>query len=229
MAESLATLRKAAKFYGSRLIFKDVSLNVEPGQVLLVAGANGAGKSTLLRVLAGLSRLSAGGADWSVEAGAVGYVAHQTFIYPQLTGLENLRFWARMYNAPLTDEDIEAKLAEAGLARAAVEKAGKYSRGMAQRLSLARAFMTEPKLILLDEPSTGLDRRSLAMLGTYMAAAKERGAGLVWVSHDVERDMSKADAVAAIAGKRLAYLGPPEGLDMSIIYAEPGSAGQEAA
>jgi heme exporter protein A len=204
----MLALDRVAKFFGNRLVFRDVSLSVEPGSVLLVAGPNGAGKSTLLRVMAGLARPSQGAVRCDVEPGRLGYVGHHTFIYPELTALENLGFWARLYGRPADEAALVAALERVELAHAGFERAGTFSRGMAQRLSLARVFLLEPELILLDEPGTGLDRRSMAILRTEIAAARGRGAALVWVSHSVERDLELADRVLEIKGRSVAYLGP---------------------
>jgi heme exporter protein A len=204
----LLRLSEVAKFHGPRLVFRRISLELEAGRVLLVVGANGAGKSTLLRIMAGLSRPTAGSVDLGCPAGAVGYVGHQTFLYPRLTALENLRFWARLYGLGGGDAALEAALARVGLERAAHEPAGNFSRGMAQRLSLARAFLPGPSLLFLDEPGTGLDQRSLDILRAEIAAARGRAASVVWVSHDVAGDLPRADLVLALENGGCAYFGP---------------------
>ena len=103
-------LSEVAKFHGPRLVFRKLSFELGAGLVLLVVGPNGAGKSTLLRIMAGLSRPTAGAVDLGCPAGAVGYVGHQTFIYPRLTALENLRFWARLYGLDAGDAALAAAL-----------------------------------------------------------------------------------------------------------------------
>jgi len=204
----LIRLAEVAKFYGSKLVFKKLSLEVAPSSVLLLVGANGAGKSTLLRIMAGLSRPTAGEVEMNVPAEKIGFVGHQTFIYAKLSAVENLRFWARLYNLEASDEAMLAALERVGLKQAAYEEAGSFSRGMAQRLSLARAFMTKPELLFLDEPGTGLDKRSAEVLHREITAARERGAGVVWISHDVAGDLARADRVFAIADKGCGYFGP---------------------
>ncbi len=203
----LLTLTKVARFYGSRLIFKDISLEILPGTVTLLAGANGAGKSTLLKIMAGLLRPSAGSVDLGGGQDGheplLGYLGHQTFIYPALTALENLAFWSRLHGRKTDRETLEAALERVELAPFAEEKAGGFSRGMAQRLNLARVFLLHPDILLLDEPGTGLDTRSMAVLHREIAAARTRGAGIVWITHTLDADLARADRVARLEGKRL--------------------------
>jgi heme exporter protein A len=201
-------LDRVAKFYGNKLIFKELSFRVEPGAILLVLGPNGAGKSTLLKLLAGLDAPSSGRIERSIGQEKIGYLGHQTFIYPGLSGIENLAFWTKLYGLACTQEELYAALARVELKRAALERAGCYSRGMAQRLSLARVFLLAPELLLLDEPATGLDQRSAAILEREILAAKTRGASVVWVSHEAERDRRLADAALVIEAGRQRYFGP---------------------
>lgn len=201
-------LNNVAKFYGSKLVFKKVSFELERGRVMLLVGENGAGKSTLLKIMSGLSRPSAGEVECLAPQEKVAYVGHQTFIYPKLTAMENLAFWARLYGLDGGESRQMAALERVGLKAAAFEEAGSFSRGMAQRLSLARVFMLEPELLFLDEPGTGLDVRSQAIMHHEIASARERGATIVWVSHDVAGDLSRADMVLSIEGHTKGYFGP---------------------
>lgn len=207
----LLKLDKVAKFYGNRLIIKDVSCTIEPGTVTILAGPNGAGKSTLLKIMAGLSEPTAGEVELTVENDNIGYVGHQTFIYPDLSALENLSFWSSLHGQKNDEETLLAALDRVELKRFAFERAGCFSRGMAQRLNLARVFLLQPSLILLDEPGTGLDVRSMGILHNEIAAAKERGAGLVWISHSVAADLARADKVLAIRDKKVEYFGEAQG------------------
>ncbi|BBD08371.1 heme ABC exporter ATP-binding protein CcmA [Desulfovibrio ferrophilus] len=204
----LIRLADVSKFYGSKLVFKKLSLELPAGNVLLLVGANGAGKSTLLRIMAGLSRPSTGEVSLDIGPEKTGYVGHQTFIYAKLSAVENLRFWAGLHGLDTSEKAMLEALDRVGLKKAAFEEAGSFSRGMAQRLSLARAFMTRPDLLFLDEPGTGLDKRSTAVLHREIEGARERGAGVVWISHDVSGDLKRADLVFAIAGKGCGYFGP---------------------
>ena len=204
----LVDLNGVGHFFGSRLVFRQISLGIRPGEVLLVLGPNGAGKSTLLQITAGLLTPSNGEVTWDLEAGEVGYLGHGTCVYPFLTATENLVFWARMHGLSPRVEDITAVLDRVGLKAAALERAGTFSRGMAQRLSLARVLLLNARLLLLDEPATGLDTASRVILDREIKQARERGAAVVWVSHDAGRDVLLADRVLVLEDKRQAFLGP---------------------
>jgi heme exporter protein A len=206
--ETLLTVKRAAKFFGSKLVFKEVSCEVRAGEIMLVAGPNGAGKSTLMRMMAGLARPSAGEVVLHAEPERMAYLGHATFIYPGMTALANLGFWGTMYGLAPSRDALLALLARVGLERAAEEKAGSFSRGMAQRLNLARVYLVEPSLLFLDEPGTGLDPRSLALLRREIAGFRERGTGVVWISHHVREDTALADTVLALGGRRVEYCGP---------------------
>lgn len=207
-AKALLRLLSVSHFYGSRLIFKDVSCTLEAGRILLVAGPNGAGKSTLLKLMAGLLRPATGRIERLVSEAEMAFMGHQTFVYPGLSALANLEFWNKLYRRNLDDAALIALLGRVGLKGFALEKARTFSRGMAQRLSLARVLLIDPRLIFLDEPSTGLDTLSQTMLYNELGAARERGASIVWISHDVERDAQRADLVLHLCGQKTQFLGP---------------------
>ena len=164
-----------------------------------------------MRIMAGLSKPSAGAVTLNLEPEEVAYLGHATFIYPGLTALENLAFWGAMYGLSRSRDDLLGLLKRVGLERVAEEKAGSFSRGMAQRLNLARIYLVEPKLIFLDEPGTGLDPASLARLRTEIAGLRDRGAAVVWISHHVAEDAAQADIVLALGNRGLKYFGPASG------------------
>ncbi len=204
--EALLTLSKVTKFFGRRCILKDVNHTFGAGTISLLTGANGAGKSTLLRIMAGLAKPSMGQVTCHVEERYLGYLGHATFVYPALTAQENLLFWAQMYNLPAQEKSptaIKYILERVELAAFAEESAGVFSRGMAQRLNLARLLLLRPKLWLLDEPSTGLDVRSAALLCQEVQNAQQEGAAVVWISHDEVAHAPLAHAVLRIEKARL--------------------------
>lgn len=203
----LLALRQIDKDFGGHAVLRGISLAFAPGTITLIVGPNGSGKSTLLRIMAGLCPPDAGHVEQS--CGTVGYLGHATFLYPDLNALENLAFWQRAAGREPSEAELAAALDRVALARFAEEKTATFSRGMAQRLNLARVFSLEPDLLLLDEPGTGLDRRSRAILLRETAATRARGGGVVWVSHEAD-DLRSADRVIALDRKRVVFDGSVE-------------------
>lgn len=167
--------------FGSTAVLRGLDLVVPWGQRVALLGSNGTGKSTLLRTIATLHRPTAGsitlaGADALADPVAVrpllGVVAHQTYLYDELTALENLRYYAALYDLPQARSLATARLAEVGLAGQANLRAGSLSRGQQQRLTLARALLHNPPLLLLDEPDTGLDLAAFQLLETLLLATE---------------------------------------------------------
>jgi len=186
------------KRFGRVSALRGVDFDIKAGESVSILGANGAGKSTLLRILAGLSRPSAGrfeahrdgeSAPLKRDAlrGAVGYVGHATLVYGELSARENLAFAARLHSVAPERDRIDAILADVGLQDVADRRAGTFSRGMAQRLSIARAIVHNPPVLLLDEPFTGLDESSAERLSSQLSNLREGGRTLILVTHDPRR------------------------------------------
>ncbi len=201
-------LESIAKFYGEKLILKDVSLHIPPGSVTLLAGPNGSGKSTLVKIMAGLAEPAAGKRVLSEAVGGIGYLGHPTCIYPELSALENLAFWARLHKTDPRRENLMRMLERMDLSAFAEERAGGFSRGMGQRLNLARVLLPAPDLLLLDEPSTGLDTASCAIMRREVGEAKKRGAAVVWITHNVAEDLPHADFIALLGQRTITHYGP---------------------
>src|SRR3954469_7489618 len=184
--------------YGERVALAGVSVRVEPGQTLAVLGGNGAGKTTLLRVLAGLLRPHGGTARvldadlpkerWKLP-GRVGYLGHEPLLYRDLTGRENLRYHARLHG--VAEERVAAVLEQVGMERRGDDPVRELSRGMVQRVAVARAVLHEPPLLLLDEPWAGLDPAVIELLDPVIGRAS--GKTRVVVTHDVAGGLSEAD------------------------------------
>ena len=186
------------KRFGRVSALRGIDFDIEGGESVSILGANGAGKSTLLRILAGLSRPSAGRFEAHSEGGfapltreglrgAVGYVGHATLVYGELSARENLAFAARLHGVAPGRDQIDATLADVELQDVADRRAGTFSRGMAQRLSIARAVVHDPKILLLDEPFTGLDESSAERLSSQLSSLREGGRTLILVTHDPRR------------------------------------------
>ena len=153
----LLKLAGIGKLFGARAVLRNISFEVHPGTVTLLVGANGAGKTTLLKIMAGLARPTVGTVERFCEDGGLGYLGHATFIYPGLTALENLAFWSGMHGNPTDKATLSEALARVELAPFAEERAGTFSRGMAQRLNLARhcscSTNRAPGLMCVPSPS----------------------------------------------------------------------------
>ena len=175
-------------------VLSDVSCRIAPAEVVGVFGPNGAGKTTLLRLLATLltptaGRLSLFGSDASELAvrRKIGFLGHESYLYPDLTPEENLTFYGKAYQLPNLTDRIAQQLESVGLRDWRTMPVRYFSRGMEQRLSLARALLHAPDLFLLDEPDTGLDPRGLSTLHDTLAQAKDRKKTVILTSHDFAR------------------------------------------
>ena len=185
------------KRYGDRRILRGIELDVGRGDFLLVTGPNGSGKTTLLRLCAGLAAPTRGELDVTVSRGNVGYLAHEPLVYRELTALENLDLYGRLYRVPERRERIGMLLERFGLWEARHDRAGSYSRGMLQRLALCRAFLHEPELLILDEPYSALDDEGEALLDRELAE-RTRRATFVVATHEPERLQRHASARLAL-------------------------------
>ncbi len=198
------------KRYGMVFALRDLTLEVAPGEFTLLRGPNGSGKTTLLRVSALLSRPTSGGleivaANPEPEADLrrkIGFVGHQMLLYEELTGIENLRFFARLYG--VRSESVMAKwLRAAELWPRRNDLVRTYSRGMRQRLSLARALLHEPQLLLLDEPTTGLDQAGMQWLVQLLAEFKAAGSTVLASTHSQDAINKLATRTISLAAGSL--------------------------
>jgi heme exporter protein A len=199
-------IRNLTKYYGRSTALRDLNLDIRAGECVAVFGRNGAGKTTFLRILAGLTRPSSGNFTINFPAGktprfargAIGYLSHSMSLYPDLTALENLRFFAGLMDAPADDDSLLRRMDAVGLGGREFEPVRNYSRGMQQRLAIARAFLHDPAILLLDEPFTGLDQIGLEVLGNYIRRAKAEGKTCVMTLHDLARGYELADRLVVI-------------------------------
>lgn len=205
--------------YGTVRALEDVTFSLAAGEVMVVVGPNGAGKTTLVRTLARLARpttgsVRLGGQDWLGAPAArqreVGVLSHATYLYDRLTAIENLRFYARLYGLADPDRRAREALADAGLAELADRRAGTLSRGQAQRLSIARAVLHEPRLLLLDEPLAGLDPHSVRRLVASLATLRSAGRAILLTTHDLARVPAGASRYLVLVEGRVMDAGPWE-------------------
>ena len=174
------------KRYGSRAVLRGISFDLSRLGTLVVTGPNGSGKTTLLRVLVGLAAPTRGSLEVAIDRGRVGYVGHEPILYRELTALENLDLFGRLYRVPERRERIGMLLERYGLWDARGERVSAFSRGMTQRLALCRALLHEPELLVLDEPHSALDEDGVALLDGELASLAETRA-LVVATHDPTR------------------------------------------
>ncbi len=187
------------KRFGVKRVLRGVDFELRRGGFLVVTGPNGSGKTTLLRICAGLARPSEGQLDLRAGRAEVGYLAHEPLVYRELTALENLELYGRLYRVPERRERIGMLLERFGLWEARHERVASYSRGMTQRLALCRVLLHDPTLLLLDEPYTALDVDGAALLDAQLAELRGRRTFLV-STHDparVERFVTGRLALAA--------------------------------
>jgi len=178
--------RGVEKRYGRRRALRPLDLDVDRGGFLVVTGANGSGKTTLLRLLAGLASPTRGRLDVDLDRGRLGYLGHEPLLYRDLTALENLDLFGRLYRVPQRRERIGMLLERYGLWDGRGERVASYSRGMTQRLALCRALLHEPELLVLDEPFTALDAEGAELLDRQLAELAGT-ATVVLTTHDPGR------------------------------------------
>lgn len=197
-------VRRLVKRFGPKPVLRGVDFAVRPGEFVALLGPNGAGKTTFLRILATLSRPSEGivsVAGYPLPGRAqdvrrrLGVVSHQPLLYGDLTAEENLVFYARMYGLRNIDERVEEVLHLVGLGHRRGDLLREYSRGMQQRLAIARAILHGPEIMLFDEPHTGLDQEAAAMLDGVLRDVAARGRTVLMTSHDISRAADLAERV----------------------------------
>lgn len=208
--------------FGERTVLRALTLTVAPGQTLAVLGRNGVGKSTLLRVLATLLRPHDGTVKlfgeqlprqgWAVR-GRIGLLGHEPLLYRDLTGRENLGYHARLHRVP--EQRIVEVLQAVGMERRADDPVRSLSRGMVQRLAVARATLHRPELLLLDEPRSNLDPAAEELVEPLIG--RSSAVTRVITSHDPRAALAEADVVLALKDGAAAYLGPADGIDDRMI------------
>jgi len=219
-ARAALAVRGLERSFGHVRALRGIDFALEAGDSLAVFGPNGAGKTTLLRILAGLLRPHKGevlldGAPLERTDAAhrrrVGLIAHYSLLYDGLTAAENLAFYARLYGLRDREALVTRALENVGLADRAGDAVGTFSRGMVQRMAIARALLHEPRIVLLDEPFSGLDQRAAATLRDLLMRLRAERRTMVLVTHNIDEGLELATHVAIQVAGRLAEFGPVAG------------------
>lgn len=214
-AVSIAGLTKR---FGFTIALKGVDLLLEQGEFLAVFGPNGAGKTTLLKILSTLTSPTSGkvrllGYDLAHDGEAIrqmiGVLSHQPFLVPTLTGYENLKFYGQMFGVNHLKPQIEGLLKDVGLFEHRNHLVETFSRGMQQRLGIARALLHTPRLLLLDEPYTGLDQDGIAFLKHTLKRVLDEGKTIIMTCHDFVRGLEFCTKAAILKKGKLVYYGDP--------------------
>jgi heme exporter protein A len=217
-------LRGLTKAFGHQVALRGVDLAVSEGEFLTLFGPNGAGKTTLIRIVASLAQPTAGtvqvrGQDMGKAAATVrrhiGLISHDPLLYGDLTPDENLRFFARMYDLPDAGARIDAVLGQVGLAARRRDPVRTFSRGMVQRLAIARAILHDPAIMLLDEPYTGLDLQAADMLRRVLQELAASNRTVILTTHNLEQGLEMCDRAAILNRGKVAWEGPRAGLNLA--------------
>lgn len=212
------------KSFGSHLALRGIDLEVKPGESIVICGPNGAGKTTLIKVLATIMNPSSGRVlvdGLSLKGNAeeirrrVGVVTHQTFLYSNLTAYENLRFYSRMYDVPTVKERIHEVVAMVGMTSRLYDRVGTLSRGMQQRLSIARSLLHKPSIMLLDEPETGLDQPAVSMLWEALQAEEEGKRTIILTTISLERGLELGERLLILNQGKIVYQGSTQASDLA--------------
>ncbi len=212
MTRSYLEIKGLKKSFDLKPILRGIDLDLNQGERKALMGANGAGKTTLLRILAGLTAPSAGtvriaGLDLTRDAQRVrqlvGFVGHQPYLYDELTALENLLFFGRMYAVKDAQQRARALLHRVGLEKRVQDRVNTLSRGQLQRLALARALLHSPRLLLLDEPDTGLDEQGNELLEALLGEHVAQGGAVFLATHQLAHALKLGDSIVTLDNGRI--------------------------
>ena len=216
-------LQGLTKSFGRYLALRGIDLKISSGETTVIFGPNGAGKTTMIKVLATIMNPSSGevlidGLNLQNSAEEIrrriGVVTHQTFLYNNLTAYENLEFYGRIYDVPGRKERIQEVVAMVGMTSRFYDRVGTLSRGMQQRLSIARALLHKPSIMLLDEPETGLDQQATSILRELLLTEKEKRT-IILTTHNLERGFELCDRLLILAQGKIAYQGLSQSLGLA--------------
>lgn len=200
-------LRNMTKLLGDKLVLRNITLTLEKGEILAVIGPNGAGKSTFFKCTVGLLQPTSGDIllngkivkkNSAEIKQKIGFLGHESFLYNNLSPLENLKFYGKLYKVKDLDRKANELLKEVGLFLFRDMPIRSFSRGMMQRLAIARVLLPDPDILMLDEPHTGLDQEAVALLNQIIKQKRVSGTSILIISHDFEQVHALADRVAVL-------------------------------
>lgn len=212
------------RYFGHHRALRGIDLQVKHEECVAIFGPNGAGKTTLIKILATIMRPSGGevlvsGIDLKTHAERVrrrlGVVTHHTFLYGNLTAYENLEFYCRLYDVPAAGDRIRQVVEQVGMSYRLHDRVGTFSRGMQQRISIARAVLHRPDIMLLDEPEAGLDQKAVSLLWDIM---RDEGGGkrtILLITHSLDRGLELCDRIVILDKGDVVYQGSRDELDLA--------------
>lgn len=211
--DSIIEVKNLVKKFGFKPVLRNIDFELEKGGFLTLFGPNGAGKTTLIRILCSLIRPTSGSVKVAGYDGRereqlcknIGVISHQTFLYPNLTAYENLKFYGMMYGLTGLPDRIEELLKLVRLSKVAKAQVQTFSRGMQQRLSVARAIIHDPAILFLDEPFTGLDQRSGEDFKAMLETFKSQGKTILMTSHDPESSLKLCTRAMVLKSGRVVF------------------------
>jgi heme ABC exporter ATP-binding subunit CcmA len=223
--KKIITINNLTKNFGRKQVLKNLDLNIKKGEFLTIFGPNGAGKTTLIKIISTLSRPNSGDIkigefDFSEDQTDIrkimGVISHNLYLYDELTARENLRFYGRMYSYPAVDLEtrIDSLLNEIGLQYRMHDRVGTFSRGMKQRLSIARAILHKPTILFLDEPYTGLDQHASQILTRILKRLKSKNRTIIMTTHNIEQGFALCDRVAILTKGKIIFDEPSHTLNV---------------
>lgn len=221
---AMLEIKDLTKTLGDKLILRNVTLTLNKGEILSVVGPNGAGKSTFFQCTVGLMQPSGGeiflnGELVKKRSGIIkkkiGFLGHESFLYNALTPLENLKFYGKLYKVKDIDRKSNELLKEVGLHLVKDIPIRSFSRGMMQRLAIARVLLPDPEILMLDEPHTGLDQDAVELLNIIIKEKKKAGTSILLISHDFEQVQALSDRIAVLKKGKIVEI-VESSLDMDV-------------
>ncbi|MCY4652022.1 MAG: ABC transporter ATP-binding protein [Dehalococcoidia bacterium] len=207
-------IRGVVKSFGRTPVLRGIDLDVPDGRILSLVGSNGSGKTTLLKILATLSKPDSGqiliggfNADKNGDRirARIGVVTHDPLLYDDLTGRENLKFFCRMFGVGHAEERLEWAADQMGMTARLDQRVGSLSHGMKKRFSIARALLHGPRILLMDEPESGLDQEAVALLDAVISDRSDPRRTVIMTTHNFERAVEFGDALASLEGGRVVF------------------------